>query len=179
MLFNVSALLNEPMGAKRRHTLDAEDRDGSRPVQGAVRLLRTGTGVLVSARLIVEAELECGRCLVRFGRPIEIAFEEEFVPERDPLTGLAPAEVDPDAFRIDAQQHLDLSEAIRQYEQAALPIAPLCRADCAGLCPRCGDNRNEGSCDCTIDDDDSRWDALAALAAQLRQEEDPRGAPEA
>jgi uncharacterized protein len=179
VLFNVSTLLNEPVGAKRRHTLDGGELDGSRPLSGDARLLRTGAGVLVSARLIVEAELQCGRCLARFGRPIEIAFDEEFVPEHDPLTGAPPAEVDPDAFRIDAQQHLDLSEAIRQYEQASLPIAPLCRADCAGLCPQCGANRNEGSCECTADNDDSRWDALAALSGKLRQKEDPRGAPQA
>ncbi len=196
MLLNVSTLLGEAVGATRRHTLDGasarlprdrssgeddggDERPAARAVAGDVRLMRTGIGVLVSARLTVEAELECGRCLTRVWRPIEIAFEEEFVPEHDPLTGLPPADTDPDAFRIDEHQHLDLSEAIRQYEQAALPISPLCRADCAGLCPRCGVDRNEGSCGCAADDDDVRWTALAALAGELKQEEDRRGAPQA
>lgn len=201
MLFNVSTLLGEPVGERRRHTLDGasmrlaepdapgapaegKERDSSRPVWGELRLMRTGTGVLVSANLTIEAELECARCLTRLWRPIEIAFDEEFVPERDPLTGLAPADVDPDTFRIDASQHLDLSEAIRQYERAVLPISPLCRAECAGLCPHCGADRNEGSCGCAADDNDSRWAALAALAGELsdgmlRQKEDSRGAPEA
>ncbi len=196
MLFNVSTLLGEPVGATRRHTLEGasaplpsdapgegsderERRGGARPVWGELRLMRTVAGVLVSARLTLEAELECARCLAPLWRPIEIAFDEEFVPERDPQTGLAPADVDPDSFRIDESHHLDLSEAIRQYEQAALPISPLCRAECAGLCPRCGADRNEGACGCAADDEDPRWEALAALAGELRHEEDPRGAPEA
>lgn len=197
MIFNVSTLLGEPVGASRYHTLGETsahrpplppgagvDRGGAadsatRPASGAARLMRTATGVLVSADLTVETELECARCLSRFRRPTEIAFDEEFLPHRDPLTGLPPANADPDAFQIDAHQHLDLSEAIRQYEQAALPISPLCREGCAGLCPRCGTDRNESHCGCSGGDEDPRWSALTALASAFRQEEDRRGTPQA
>jgi len=188
VLFNVSTLLGEPVGAVRRHTVEAEwappaepgaPAPAPGPLRGDVRLMRTGDGVLVLARLTVEAVLECARCLAPLRRPIEIGIEEEFLPERDPLTGVRLDDVDPDAFRIDARQHLDLSEAIRQYVQAALPISTLCRPDCAGLCPRCGADRNEAECGCPPEDNDQRWDALAALAGELRQEEERRGAPEA
>jgi DUF177 domain-containing protein len=49
----------------------------------------------------------------------------------------------------------------------ALPLNPLCRDDCAGLCARCGKDLNEGACECVDDDIDPRWDALAALRERL------------
>lgn len=181
MIFNVATLLGEPVGASRRHALPGAP-ESARPaagLRGAARLTRTVSGILVSARLTVETDLACARCLAPFHRPLEIAFDEEFVPERDPATGAPGAGADPDAFRIDVRQHLDLSEAIRQYEQAALPISPLCREECAGLCPRCGADRNESPCGCSADDEEPRWGPLAAIASAWRQEESPRGSPQA
>ncbi len=176
MIFNVSTLLGEPVGASRRHALAETPPE---PAAGTARLTRTHSGILVSARLTVETDLACGRCLAPFRRLFEIVFDEEFVPERDPVTGLPPSGADPDAFRIDHRQHLDLSEAIRQYEQAALPISPLCREGCAGLCPRCGADRNESPCGCTGEDEDPRWGPLAAIASAWRREERRRGSPQA
>ena len=54
----------------------------------------------------------------------------------------------------------------------AVPATLLCRADCAGLCPHCGTNLNEGSCDCEEDTSDPRWDALREVAERLRREDD-------
>lgn len=93
------------------------------------------------------------------------------------MTGEA-IEADPDEFRIDGRNHLDLSEAVRQYEQAALPIQPVCREDCAGLCPVCGQNLNERRCDCEQPEPEGAWAGLAALAERLRTEEHD-GSPEA
>ena len=181
MIFNVSTLLGEPVGSSRRHALSGAPEPAlpARPLGGAAQLTRTATGILVSAQLTVEADLACARCLQPFRRPLEIAFDEEYVPERDPATGLPPAGADPDAFRIDPRQHLDLTEAIRQYGQAALPISPRCREECAGLCPRCGADRNESPCGCSGQDEDPRWGPLAAIASAWSQKERPRGSPEA
>ena len=192
MLLNVSTLLGEPVGARRRHKLDraatpspckdtskSENYSESLPAWGSVELMRTSTGVLVSARLTAEMNLQCARCLTRIWQPIEITFDEEFVPENDPQNNPQPTDTDPDAFRIDERQHLDLSEAIRQYAEAAQPISPICQVECAGLCPRCGSNRNEGACGCPAANDSSRWAALSKLASELKQEEDRRGAPQA
>src|SRR5262245_48409833 len=104
---------------------------------GTVRLLRSQEGVLVHAELVVEPTLECSRCLTSFPMTLPLTIDEEYRPERDPFTGEA-IEADPDDFRIDPRHHLDLSEAVRQYEEAALPIQPICREQCAGLCPVCG-----------------------------------------
>ena len=181
MLFNVSALLREPVGSTRafrardeRARVPAESYD--RTASGAVEMLRSTRGVLVRAQLTVHPRAECARCLASFEQELTLEFEEEFVVERDPETGAAVEGITPDDFRIDDRQHLDLSEALRQYEQSAFPLRPICRPDCAGLCPTCGQDLNRQSCGCERDQADSRWSGLATLAERLRTEEHDGGA---
>ncbi len=176
MQFNVSTLLQEPIGSTR--LAEVEDEPVQVPAAGyaslaggTVRLMRTQRGVLVHADVQVRPQLECGRCLQPFETELRLLIDEEFIPLRDPVTGEAVS-ADPDEFRIDGRNHLDLSEAVRQYEQAALPIRPLCREDCAGLCPACGQNLNERRCDCIQPEPEGAWAGLAALAERLRSEED-------
>jgi uncharacterized protein len=178
--FNVATLLQEPVGSTRELTVEGEASVPSHgyvtQVTGKVRLMRTQRGVLVRAQLAVQPTLECARCLDPFSLPLDLRIDEEFVPERDPLTGEA-VEADPDEFRIDERNHLDLSEAVRQYEQAALPIQPVCRDTCAGLCPVCGQNRNLRPCDCVEPEAQPAWSSLSSLAERLRAEEE-RGSTE-
>jgi len=58
---------------------------------------------------------------------------------------------------------LDLEPLVRDAVRLELPGAPLCRDDCAGLCPNCGVDHNETACDCVVDETDSRWAALRSL----------------
>ena len=179
MQFNVSTLLQEPVGSTRLAEVEDEAVQVSAAgyasrVTGTVRLMRTQRGVLVQADLRTRPTLECARCLEPFVSELRLTMDEEFIPLRDPVTGDA-VQADPDEFRIDGRNHLDLSEAVRQYEQAALPLRPLCREDCAGLCPVCGQNLNERRCDCTPPESEGAWAGLAALAERLRSEEDDGG----
>jgi uncharacterized protein len=147
-----------------------ETRSGQ-TMSGELRLVRSDRGVLVMATLHVQpVSLECSRCLQPFEAPVYVEFDEEYVLERDPATG-APIESDIDEFHIDQRRHLDLSEAVRQYEESALPIQPLCSEDCLGLCPECGLNLNEGACEHGAQRIDHRWSGLAGLADQLRTED--------
>lgn len=176
MIFNVSVLLGEPVGSARslhvegeRARVPAEGYDAA--AEGDVEMVRTPTGILVRARLSVSPEIECGRCLTSFIEPVALDFDEQFVLERDPTTGETVAGLSADDLRIDERQHLDLSEAVRQYEGSARPLRPLCRPDCAGLCPSCGRNLNEGPCQCPDVEADDRWSGLTALAERLKTEE--------
>ena len=56
-----------------------------------------------------------------------------------------------------------LNEVLREQFYLALPMKPLCREDCAGLCPRCGTNRNTGSCSCVTEPEDPRLAPLRGL----------------
>jgi uncharacterized protein len=178
--FNVATLLQEPVGSTREMELEGEvavpEQDYKSHARGRVRLMRTQRGILLRAQLEVEPTLDCARCLDPFVLPLKLTIDEEFVPLHDPMSGEA-VEADPEDFRIDAKNHLDLSEAVRQYEQAALPIQPICRDDCAGLCPVCGQNRNVRPCDCIQPEAEPAWSNLSSLAERLRAEEQ-RGSTE-
>jgi len=76
---------------------------------------------------------------------------------------------DPDAHGIDNDQ-IDLLPMVRENLLLAIPLAPLCRPDCPGLCPHCGIELSVATCECRTDSSDPRWAALDALRPSL---EDP------
>jgi DUF177 domain-containing protein len=169
MLYNVAQLLKESVGATRRYEVSEpaeypEEGWGEVMPRGTVSLLRTPQGVLVQAQMEVSIPEECGRCLEPFSQQVVAEIEEVFQPITDVNTG-APLALprDEDVFTIDERHMLDLTEALRQGILVALPIQPLCRPDCAGLCPNCGKNLNEGPCDCAQAPIDPRWAALEEI----------------
>ena len=179
MLFNIATLLQEPPGAARQVRVENEpavvESEGyERLVTGDVHLLRTSRGVLLRANVRVEPEYECSRCLRGFTTPVDLEIDELFAFTRDPVT-LRPVESDDDTFQLADEQYLDASEAVRQYEEAARPIRILCRRDCAGLCPRCGKDLNDGPCACPAEDIEPAWSALAELSARISAPEVPDG----
>ena len=167
MQLNVLRELRQPIGSVTVADFDEPSLrlDGTvfASLRGSARLLRTDRGLLVSLQATAIANEQCARCLGELQCPLELTFEEEYVPVVDAPTG-APVQLqeDDDAFRIAADFTLDLREGLRQYMLLSEPPKPLCRPDCAGLCPRCGADLNGAGCGCdtTID---SRWEALAAL----------------
>jgi uncharacterized protein len=78
-----------------------------------------------------------------------------------------PSPEEPSAFTIDEHHILDLTEGIRQYALMAIPMKPLCNKDCAGLCQKCGQNLNQGKCNCPAEEIDPRWSKLAGLRHSL------------
>jgi uncharacterized protein len=158
VLFNVSQLLREHVGATRRYDLEPEA-----PVhRGMVELIRTPAGVLVRCQAEVVIDAECSRCLVQFGYPASVTFEEVFAQQVDVLTG-AKLEHDPDDFVIGIDHSIDISEAVRQYSEMAAAMQPLCQPDCPGICVTCGRDLGLGQCGCDRAPVDPRWAALAAL----------------
>ena len=169
LLYNVSGLSREPVGSTREYAIDDEVAvdSGSRHVTGHAKMLRTAEGILVSADLSGVEHERCSRCLRDIEVPIHVEFEEEFSSTVDARTGAPlPAPEDADAFGIDGQQQLALGEAVRQWWTATVPMQPLCRPDCAGLCSRCGKDLNDGPCLCAPEGDE-RWAVLGQLANKL------------
>ncbi|MDH7485958.1 MAG: DUF177 domain-containing protein [Anaerolineae bacterium] len=166
MRFNVAQLLKEPVGSTRQYDIEAdiatldEEISPLGPLTGHVRFLRTDAGILVQGRVQAKVSLQCSRCLAPLVVPLEVELEEEYRP-RVPLgsVGKRSDEDEDPALFIDEHQILDLGEVVRQELLLALPIHPLCRPDCAGLCPECGQDLNEGPCEC-VRAMDPRWAAL-------------------
>jgi uncharacterized protein len=172
MIFNVSGLIQEGIGATRSYEVSDDvhlEGSGGAHVSGKVELLRTKTGVLVRAHLRLDDGNLCSRCLKPFREDLAIDFEEEFQEEADPAHGDEADLADPDSFLIDERHTLDLSEAVRQYREASQSIQPLCREDCAGLCAQCGSDLNDGPCSCDTGAVDPRWGGLASLASVMRE----------
>jgi uncharacterized protein len=182
LTFNVAQLLKESVGATRagQVTVDldhlipdlepltrAQHAPGAR-LTGPVRLMHTTDGVLVQGGLAVEVSIPCARCLEPVAVSLDVVLEETFAPTIDMLTGQAiqPAEEDR-ALWIDEHHVLDLAEVLRQDVLVAIPPHVLCREDCKGLCPNCGQNLNQSACTCQPEPD-PRWAALVAL---LKHEE--------
>jgi len=162
---NVSQLLQEPVGSTREYEINAADEiidDGKVDnVQGKCNLMRTQRSILVKCALDAGIELMCSRCLNKFHHPLKIKFEEEYLPTVDIHSGAPlPAPEESSAFTIDERHNIDLKEAVRQYALLAVPMKALCDEDCAGLCQKCGQNLNEGKCDCPAEDIDPRWAKL-------------------
>lgn len=150
--------------------------DSLQSVHGQATFLRTDRGILVTGRVSVVVEATCARCLAPFTQPLQVHFEEEYLPTVEVLTGLPLSRVeDKDTFTIDERHQLDLSEAIRQYFLLDIPLKPLCRPDCAGLCPICGVNRNQSSCQCALTIEEGPWDELKRWAVGQAKIEGPKG----
>jgi len=166
--FNVSSLLKEPTGSIRDYDVEGralvnEDGPDVRDVSGCVKFLRTNEGILVTASLHGIEHESCSRCLKPIETGVDLEFQEMYYPVSDIVTGVRlPEPEDPEAFRIDSRHVLDLEEAIRQFWTVARVMQPLCRADCKGLCPQCGQDWNDRGCDCAPAADE-RWSALGTL----------------
>ncbi len=160
---NVAQLLQEEIGATRECEVDTEVgvAGGPSPVRGRVTLTRTDRGILVQGRMETEIGLTCSRCLAQSRLPISLDIAEEYFPTTDVMSGAAvPVPDGPDSFTIDENHVIDMTEAIRQYAEMKVPMKPLCRDSCAGICPSCGRNLNEGGCDCRRQEADPRWAVL-------------------
>jgi uncharacterized protein len=112
-----------------------------------------------SGRIEGTAQGECRRCLTDVTTPVvlnsHLVFSAASGEDEDDES---------DAYAFDANaRELDLRTAVREEWLLNVPTFPLCREDCAGLCPRCGADRNlpadAGGCACAPERD-ARWDAL-------------------
>lgn len=125
-------------------------------------------GILVSGWVAGEASSRCARCLVDVGLDLELEVCELFLaPGGEPVDGVD------DAYEIDGTT-IDLEPMLRDALTLSLPLNPLCRPDCKGLCPLCGSDLNRASCDCVVEEKDPRWGALDELRGRL--EDDASGA---
>ena len=166
MQINVSQQLKGTIGSIRNYEVnEVIDIDGCNyTVQGMVSLMRTDHGILVKGTLNTDSELTCSRCLTLFSCPLTMNIEEEYFPTIDLATGAQlPLPDEPGCFTIDEHNILDITEAIRQYALLAIPMKPLCRENCAGLCPTCGCNLNQAPCNCPPKPVDPRWSELSKL----------------
>ena len=118
----------------------------------------------VAGHLTGALELPCSRCLEPFVLPVATDFDLRYVPRAE-NTGEGEEEVEEDdlSTAFYDNDEIDLRHLVMEQFQLVLPMKPLCKEDCKGLCPTCGTNLNTGTCDCHAQWSDPRFDALKQL----------------
>lgn len=159
-LINVSSIATKP-GARLdvdvKSELDGLETTGSHatgetPIAFAGHVEAIEGGLVVDGHVTGKWTGECRRCLGEAGGDIEASVREIY--ERTPTEG--------ETYGIEGD-YIDLEPMVREAAMLELPVAPLCRPDCAGLCSICGANCNETDCGHTNEVKDDRWAVLDQL----------------
>ncbi len=139
------------------------------PIAVRGTLTHVAPDYLLQARLAFEATVPCDRCLAPVTEAIALPVDLVVVRRtgRMPETGERElAEEELGLLELEGEWLLT-EPLVGEQVQLNLPTHPLCREDCAGLCPRCGKNRNRVECGCESKAGDPRWAALAGLRDKL------------
>ena len=121
-----------------------------------VHLERHGHDILVRGHLEGALHLNCSRCLVSFSYPVASDFDLLLAPGPDQVAALeeelTKADLDRDYY---TGETVNLESIIREQVLLTLPLKPLCAETCKGLCPRCGADLNQETCQCPAEESTS------------------------
>ncbi len=177
--------MKQPYGARERYDLGEErvtERSehaelfelGVRSVDGSAVLTHTNPGILVEADLRADVEVECSRCLAHFVAGVPVHLAEQYYATIDVVTGARLPEPPRDAYTIGHDFEIEVTPLLREHVLLEMPLKPLCREQCAGICPRCGldqnlqPHRHEEVAD-------ERWTRLRTLLADIANEPTEKG----
>ncbi|HSE49239.1 MAG TPA: DUF177 domain-containing protein [Terriglobales bacterium] len=109
-------------------------------------------------------QIQCARCLENMTRDLAAEFDLLYRPlaavERDDQLAISEADTEVGFYKGEG---LQLEDVLREQLLLAVPVKAVCREECRGLCPQCGQNLNEGKCACGPAPSDPRWNALREL----------------
>lgn len=160
MCLNVGFLLHQTLGYSRTfdfevpHVQVGDDLDVS-DLHGELRLSRTAQGLYAAGALRASTLVDCVRCLTPFDQPLTVVFDDLFV--------YPPSRANEPLLAIPETGLLDLTPLAREYFLLDMPLRPLCRPECRGLCPECGADWNNTECEHVSSAVDPRLQGLRAL----------------
>jgi uncharacterized protein len=169
---SLDSVLDEPVrfGGELDVPVAAIDREpllSLAPLKISGEVRRIEGGYTLDAELVYSGELECSRCLTAY--PFQE--DEVFSLVLYPRSSVPAAELELTRSDLDVLYYADpvvpLAPIAEERVQMALPMKPLCKPDCRGLCPTCGKDRNLGACACAPESIDPRWEALRALKEKV------------
>jgi len=130
-----------------------------------VKVEKMRKDILLRGNINTHLELECSRCLKRFLYPVNENFQTIFQPFSPRTTEeeieLVKEDLDVAFYKEDI---IDLTEIVREQILLSIPMIPFCDQSCLGLCPHCGQNLNQGKCQCVTETIDPKWHKLQNLA---------------
>jgi uncharacterized protein len=128
---------------------------------------KDGEAVVVRGGLVASVPRECGRCLEPFTVTVSPEVDARFVSSRHGRGEEMELAVDDLETDVYDNGVVDLTALLETETTLQLPMKPLCREECRGLCSICGGNRNVTACGCEASAADPRWAPLKSLAARL------------
>jgi uncharacterized protein len=146
----IAVPLDDPMG------LEVLAVPAGAEVDLDLRLESVAEGVLVSGTAAATAVGTCARCLIEMTEPVVAGIRELFAYP-DSATAATTEE---DEIPLLLDDRIDLEQVVRDEIVTALPMAPLCRPDCRGLCVECGGRFDDLEPDHSHEILDPRWAAL-------------------
>jgi len=150
---------------------ELEDREFEfpAPVQGEVLFRKVGKNILARGWLKTTVKTVCVRCLEDVH--LEINAKVELTYSNDPKYKEQPIDIDPmaDIVYFFEGELIEPKEQLRELIMAELPFLPLCKPDCKGLCPFCGINLNQESCNCQIEKKREMDEAIHEWKAVLKR----------
>jgi uncharacterized protein len=124
--------------------------------------------IRLKGRFAGKFEVPCARCVEPVEIPLAADFDLIFRPaaadSEAPERSITAPETEIGYYQKDS---LLLEDVLREQVLLSLPVRTLCKPDCKGLCPRCGQNRNSQPCSCEAGPSDPRWEALAGLRGRI------------
>ena len=176
MLFDLRKLHGDREHVERTFKpsdFDPQDDDYrvAAPVELSMDIEKAGGDAFrVTGAVSTRLEMNCGRCLEPFDVPVDASFELRYIPQAE-NKGEGEREIEEDDLTTAYYREgaLDVRELLREQFQLALPMKPLCREDCKGLCSQCGANLNRTTCGCTQTWEDPRLAALKGLLDRQKE----------
>jgi uncharacterized protein len=140
---NIGFLINSAVGSNREFTFDyVRMRLGEdltvQDFSGAATFSRTQQGLLLQGEFGAKMGLQCVRCLDDFTQVISWTFTDLYAFDKHSLSE--------SNLLVPEEGQIDLEPLLREYALLEVPIQPICRLDCKGLCPTCGENLNRVDC---------------------------------
>jgi len=133
---------------------------GFREIHVALVVEKSDRQIHLQGTIDTAIESTCDRCLKEIVAPLSPSFQVYYVFSEADAGRFDPAETQ---VLAPGTPVVDIADDVRQVVQLTVPLKLLCTDSCKGLCPRCGKNLNEGSCECRPEPIDPRWDALQGL----------------
>src|SRR5947209_1389490 len=138
-------------------------------VKGTARLVSRALGeIRVDGRLQVTVGAPCDRCLESASLAIDREFDLMYVPAEE-AAAAGEDEVDQAGIEVGYYERggIELNDVLREVVLLALPMRVVCSESCKGICPVCGQNRNQKDCGCQPVTDDDRWSKLKSLKTEI------------
>ena len=160
LILNVGFIVHQSIGYIREfpfefETINLPPDTKLQNLNGFVRVTRTAQGLLVEVKMTAEMIAECGRCLTEFQQALEADFMDLYAFTRSSVSELG--------LLLPENGTINLGPILRDEMRLSIPINPVCRADCKGLCQMCGANLNEEICQHLQEETDPRMDQLRSF----------------